>query len=89
MDSNEFVGQTNVTVQALKDMLDGVVTIVFTKVSTGEQRTMKCTTNLEKIDKQFHPASKRQTSTTTMRVFDLEKNSWRSFYPSNVVSITA
>ena len=87
---NHFVGQTTVSAEALKTILQGVVTIVFTKKSTGEQRTIKCTTNLEKIDKQFHPkGTTKNITSATIRVFDLDKISWRSFYPDSVISITA
>ena len=86
----QYVGQTTTTIDCLKTMLEGIVTIVFTKKSTGEQRTIKCTTNLEKIDKQFHPkGTTKNITNATIRVFDLDKNSWRSFYPDSVISITA
>jgi hypothetical protein len=65
----------------LKGMLavsEGVVT--FTK-SDGTERVMKCTLVPEQLPKVEikEDAKPRKESTTTMRVFDLEKNEWRSF----------
>jgi hypothetical protein len=57
---------------------EGVVT--FTK-SDGTERVMKCTLVPEQLPKVEikEDATPRKESTTTMRVFDLEKNEWRSF----------
>jgi hypothetical protein len=65
----------------LKGMLvssEGVVT--FTKAD-GTERVMKCTLNPEQLPKVEikEDAKPRKESTTSMRVFDLEKNEWRSF----------
>jgi hypothetical protein len=65
----------------LKGMLavsEGVVT--FTK-SDGTERVMKCTLvpkQLPKVEIK-EDAKPRKESTTSMRVFDLEKKEWRSF----------
>lgn len=65
----------------LKGMLtvsEGIVT--FTK-SDGTERVMKCTlvpSQLPKVEIK-EDAKPRKESTTSMRVFDLEKNEWRSF----------
>ena len=65
----------------LKGMLtvsDGVVT--FTKAD-GTERVMKCTLVPDQLPKVEikEDAKSRKESTTSMRVFDLEKNEWRSF----------
>jgi hypothetical protein len=65
----------------LKGMLqasEGVVT--FTK-SDGTERVMKCTLVPEQLPKVEikEDIKPRKESTTSMRVFDLEKNEWRSF----------
>ena len=65
----------------LKAMLavsEGVVT--FTK-SDGTERVMKCTLVPDQLPKVEikEDAKPRKESTTSMRVFDLEKNEWRSF----------
>ena len=65
----------------LKGMLavsEGVVT--FTK-SDGTERVMKCTLVPDQLPKVEikEDAKPRKESTTSMRVFDLEKSEWRSF----------
>ena len=65
----------------LKGMLtvsDGVVT--FTKAD-GTERVMKCTLVPDQLPKVEikEDAKSRKESTTSMRVFDLEKKEWRSF----------
>jgi hypothetical protein len=65
----------------LKGMLavnEGVVT--FTKAD-GTERVMKCTLVPDQLPKVEikEDAKPRKESTTSMRVFDLEKNEWRSF----------
>jgi len=65
----------------LKGMLtvsEGIVT--FTK-SDGTERVMKCTLVPDQLPKVEikEGAKPRKESTTSMRVFDLEKNEWRSF----------
>jgi hypothetical protein len=65
----------------LKAMLtssEGVVTFIK---SDGTERVMKCTlvaNQLPKVEIK-EGAKPRKESTTSMRVFDTEKNEWRSF----------
>jgi hypothetical protein len=65
----------------LKAMLtssEGVVTFIK---SDGTERVMKCTLvpkQLPKVEIK-EGAKPRKESTTSMRVFDLEKKEWRSF----------
>jgi hypothetical protein len=65
----------------LKAMLtssEGIVTFIK---SDGTERVMKCTLvpkQLPKVEIK-EGAKPRKESTTSMRVFDLEKNEWRSF----------
>ena len=58
----------------------GPATVTFTK-SDGTDRVMKCTLEPDKLPKvEIKEGVKpRKESTTSMRVFDLEKNEWRSF----------
>ena len=58
----------------------GPATITFTKID-GTERVMKCTLEEDKLPKVElkEGAKPRKESTTSMRVFDLEKNEWRSF----------
>ena len=65
----------------LKGMLHvSPVTVTFTK-KDGTERVMKCTLEeavLPKVELK-EDAKPRKESTTSMRVFDLEKQEWRSF----------
>ena len=82
----------------LTEWLSGVlkvtpVTITFTK-KDGTERVMKCTLNpdwLPKVEPKIVTEDKkpRKESTTSMRVFDLEKNEWRSFTIKSIKHISA
>ena len=65
-------------------------TITFTKVD-GTERVMKCTLESEKIPKveikEDAKPRKQSDSTKALRVFDLEKNEWRSFTIKNIKRI--
>lgn len=65
----------------LKGMLHvGPATVTFTK-KDGTERVMKCTleeSQLPKVELK-EDTKPRKESTTSMRVFDLEKQEWRSF----------
>lgn len=68
--------------------LGTVAVVTFTK-KNGELREMVCTTNLALV-----PAGQQPKGTSTrvdvpdmVRAFDLNKNEWRSFYRSNVISL--
>lgn len=55
------------------------VTILFTK-KDGTERKMLCTLKEDKIPQEFAPKTEnRAKSEDALAVFDLEKNSWRSF----------
>lgn len=80
--------------QNLKGMLHGneEVTIKFTK-KDGSDRTMLCTLNEQKIPFEKLPKAKEDgspaTSFTTdaVRVFDTEKQEWRSFRFDSIKSV--
>lgn len=82
----------------LTEWLNGVlkvteVTVTFTK-KDGTERVMKCTLNPELLPKVEQKAitedkKPRKESTTSMRVFDLEKNEWRSFTTKSIKNISA
>lgn len=67
-----------------QDWLKGIlrreeVTILFTK-KDGTERKMLCTLKEDKIPQEFAPKTEnRAKSEDALAVFDLEKNSWRSF----------
>jgi hypothetical protein len=75
----------------LKDVLSVLeATITFTKVD-GTERVMKCTLDVNKIPKVEVTENKKprkvSESTKALRVFDLEKNEWRSFTIKNIKRI--
>ena len=63
----------------------GQLTIEFTKVD-GSHRVMKCTRDMTIIPQEHHPKT-TQTSESSIRVFDLEAQGWRSFIFENVTNI--
>lgn len=64
------------------------VTVTFTK-KDGTERVMRCTLQPELLPKIEikEDAKPRKESTTSMRVFDLDKSEWRSFTIKNVKHI--
>lgn len=57
----------------------GEVTVTFTK-KDGTDRTMRCTRNSGLIPVEKHPKGDNTTeSGDNIRVFDVEKQDWRSF----------
>ena len=67
------------------------MTITFTK-KDGTVRVMKCTLNPDVLPVvETKPLAEgktsRKESTTSMRVFDLEKNEWRSFTTQSVTRV--
>ena len=74
----------------LKDLLSVTqVTVTFTKVD-GTERVMKCTLKADQLPpvviKEDAKPRKETTSTKALRVFDVEKQEWRSFTIKNVKS---
>ena len=68
-------------------MQNGSVKFSYTKLD-GTLRTAIGTTNLEMIPEEFHPKDTgMNTSEAIQRYFDLDKNSWRSFTKTNLLSI--
>jgi len=68
------------------------ITITFTK-KDGTERVMKCTLQpelLPVVEQKSIVEGKapRKESTTSLRVFDLEKNEWRSFTIRSVTHIS-
>lgn len=82
--------------QNLKGMLHGndEVSVKFTK-KDGSERTMLCTLNEQKIPFDKLPKVKEPTEETTtvasttdaVRVFDVEKQEWRSFRFDSIKSV--
>jgi hypothetical protein len=79
----------------IHDWLKGILptteaTITFTKVD-GTERVMKCTLEADKLPpavvKEDAKPRKQSDSTKALRVFDLEKQEWRSFTIKNIKRI--
>ena len=73
----------------LKGMLHvGPATVTFTK-KDGTERVMKCTLEASQLPvvELKEDSKPRKESTTSMRVFDLEKNEWRSFTIKSVKKV--
>ena len=73
------------------------VHVTFLKVSTGELRDMNCTLHLDTLnalladDNRLHGVlfneSIEQDESDQVRVFDLDKNEWRSFVMPNLIEV--
>ena len=61
-------------------------TVTFTK-KDGTNRVMKCTRSPSQIPEDQHPKNGTGDSDTSIRVFDLDKNEWRSFIVENIKRI--
>lgn len=54
----------------------------------GSERLMRCTLNLDKVPKDMHPKNKVEyDNSVTKRVFDLDKQAWRSFRYDSVIDV--
>lgn len=75
----------------LKDILTVTeATVTFTKVD-GTERVMKCTLEANKLPpvvvKEDTKPRKQSDSTKALRVFDVDKQEWRSFTIKNIKKI--
>jgi hypothetical protein len=66
---------------------DNKSTIITFVKKDGTLRKMLCTRNPSKIPAEHHPKTETTDPSTSIRVFDLEKNEWRSFLIANVKSV--
>lgn len=77
-------------VDTLKNLLrERVVTVSFTK-KNGDERVMLCTLNEGMIPQDQRPkgmSAERKQSETSISVWDLEANGWRSFIISNIKEV--
>ena len=66
----------------------GAHQICFYKTD-GSVRDMTCTKDLDLIPEVDHPSGtgKRSSSDTTVTVYDMEANGWRSFVLENLITI--
>ena len=63
---------------------DGVVTVEFTKVNTGEKRIMPCTLNRELSHHNVPEILEQSEDNDHLVVWSLDKEAWRSFRVSTV-----
>jgi hypothetical protein len=71
----------------LNELKNGVMEVVFDKLN-GERRVMLCTQSPEHIPSEMLSTEKREMlyNDNQVRVYDLEKNAWRSFLRENIIS---
>ena len=70
----------------LERLRNGRCEVNFTK-KDGTERTMLCTLNMDLIPSEHHPKSdgnKTAQTNESVRVYDLEKEAWRSFILDSV-----
>lgn len=61
--------------------------VTFTKTD-GTERVINCTTNIAVIPQEKHPKGTGSSPESTKRVFDIDKQEWRSFRWENVIKFT-
>lgn len=81
----KLLGHDHVRGLFLAMLHESIMTVEFKK-KNGDNRVMKCTTNPKFIEPQTAPRPTRATL-EAIRVFDMEKNDWRSFKLETVKSI--
>jgi hypothetical protein len=63
----------------------GEVSVKFTK-KDGTERTMRCTTNTDRIPVELHPKNdQKKVNESVQTAFDLDINEWRSFRWDSVI----
>ena len=71
----------------IKTLSEGIAIVTFTK-KDGTERVMRCTRNPSFIPAEFHPKTSDEKenleASDNIRVFDVEKQGWRSFNYSTV-----
>lgn len=70
-----------------KLLAEGIVYITFTK-KNGDERVMKCTTNMEIIPSEQHPTGTGRSYEETKAVYDVIAEGWRSFRWDSVTEVT-
>jgi len=78
------MAEIQTAVDLLKKIKDGDVVTIFFKKKDGSDRLMKCTLNFNKIPKDKKPKDMKLENIlalikkNVLRVFDIEKQDWRS-----------
>lgn len=74
--------------QLLESLLQDIALVTFRKRTTGELRTMPCTKNLKYVPESMMPkGTDRQLNPDIVKVFSLDRNSWRSFHRQDVIEV--
>jgi len=63
---------------------EGVVTVEFTKIDTGELRIMPCTLNRDLSDHNVPEIIEQKDDSDHLVVWAMDKEAWRSFRTSTV-----
>ena len=69
--------------EIVETLKNGIATVIFTKVD-GSTRTMNCTLNARYLPESAESAEGKGKSTSTVSVWDTDKNAWRSFRVDSV-----
>lgn len=71
----------------LEVLKTGIAVVTFTK-KNGETRVMRCTQSMDYIPTDKHPMGTGTPYTDSqVRVFDLDKEEWRSFLRDSVTDV--
>lgn len=74
--------------ELLDILLQEVAIVTFKKRTTGEIRIMPCTRNLSLVPEDMLPkGNDKQRNPDIIKVFSLDRNSWRSFHKQDVIDI--
>ena len=86
------MNSTTKLADAIDDLLkDTVVTVTFTKVTDGSERTMVCTKNFALIPAAEYPKQEALPAVHNdeiLKVYDMEKCAWRSFRKDSIIKFT-
>lgn len=87
VDEEDIKEHSFTTSQLIDHLKNGIVEVTFTK-QNGEVRKMVCTLDLNIIPEDHIPNSAEQSvNSSAIKVFDLEKDEWRSFRKDSVISV--
>lgn len=70
-----------------KWLREDTCTVTFTKVD-GTPRVMTCTLQADKLPPSPLTENVRKDNASVLRVYDLDKQEWRSFRLDNVISVS-
>ena len=85
-EEGDYIVSKVVKPESLRDALkEGIVEVTFRKVSDNTTRTMRCTKQTSHIPTDMMPTgNKPNTDKTLFKVWDMDKQGWRSFREDRV-----